>query len=73
LRLFWLTAWSRALPEKLTGSQLVKEFPAFYGTRRSVTASVRVCHLSFPSQINQVHIPQPTSWRSILILSSLHA
>jgi len=26
-----LTAWSRVLFEKLTGSQLVKKFPAFYG------------------------------------------
>jgi len=24
--------WSRVIPEKLTGSQLVKKFPAFYGT-----------------------------------------
>jgi hypothetical protein len=24
--------WSRVLLEKLTGSQLVKKFPAFYGT-----------------------------------------
>ena len=27
-----------AVLEKLTGSQLVKEFPAFYGTRRFITA-----------------------------------
>jgi hypothetical protein len=25
------TPWSRVLPEKLTGPQLVKKFPAFYG------------------------------------------
>ena len=29
-----MTSWSRVLLEKLTGSQLVKKFPAFYGTRR---------------------------------------
>ena len=29
---YLLTPWSRALTEKLTGSELVKEFPAFYGT-----------------------------------------
>ena len=33
---FSLTPWSRSLLEKLTGSQLVKKFPAFYGTRRSI-------------------------------------
>jgi len=31
---YLLTPWSRVLLEKLTGSQLVKKFPAFYGTRR---------------------------------------
>jgi hypothetical protein len=30
-----LTPQSRVLPEKLTGPQLVKKFPAFYGTRIS--------------------------------------
>jgi hypothetical protein len=29
-------AWSRALLEKLTFFQLVKKFPAFYGTRRCI-------------------------------------
>jgi hypothetical protein len=33
-----LTPWCRVLIEKLTGLQLVKEFPAFYGTRRFITA-----------------------------------
>jgi hypothetical protein len=31
------TPWSRVL-EKLTGYQVVKKFPAFYGNRRSITA-----------------------------------
>jgi len=31
---------------KLTGSQLVKIFPAFYGTRRFITAFTSPCHLS---------------------------
>jgi hypothetical protein len=37
---YWslLTPWSRVLLEKLTGFQLVKKFPAFYGTRRFITA-----------------------------------
>jgi hypothetical protein len=32
--------------EKLTGRQLVKKFPAFYGTRRFITALTRARHLS---------------------------
>jgi hypothetical protein len=27
-----ITPWSRVLPEKLTGFQLLKKFPAFYVT-----------------------------------------
>jgi hypothetical protein len=33
-----LAPWSRVFLEKLTGSQLVKKFLAFYGTRRLITA-----------------------------------
>ena len=33
-------------PEKLTGFQLVKKFPAFYGTRRFITAFKSARHLS---------------------------
>jgi hypothetical protein len=29
-----LTPWSRILLEKLTGSQLVKKYPSFCGTRK---------------------------------------
>jgi hypothetical protein len=36
-----ITPWSRGLLEKLTVSQLVKKFPAFYGTRRFITAFTR--------------------------------
>jgi hypothetical protein len=32
-----LTPWSRVLVVKLTGLQIVKKFPAFYGTRRFIT------------------------------------
>ena len=57
--------------EKLTRFQLVKKFPAFYGTRRFVTTftSARHLSLSWASSI-QVIPPHPTSWRSILILTS---
>jgi len=40
-----LTSWRIHL-EKLTGSQLVKKFPAFYGTRRFITAFTRARHVS---------------------------
>jgi len=35
---YLLTPWSRVLLEKLTGFQLVKKFPAFYGTRKFITS-----------------------------------
>ena len=40
---------NRVLVEKLTGSQLVKKSPAFYGTRRFTTAFTSARHLSLPS------------------------
>ena len=65
-----LTPWCRVLPEQLTGTQLVKKFPAFHRTRRFITAltSVRHLSLSWTSPIQSIY-PHPTSWRSILILS----
>jgi len=50
---YLLTPWCRVLLEKLTGLQLVKKFPAFYGTRRFITALTSVRHL-------------PLSWASPL-------
>jgi hypothetical protein len=66
-----LTPWCRVLLEKLTGLQLVKKFPAFHGTRRFITALTSVRHPSLPwvSPIQSIY-PHPTSWRSILILST---
>ena len=32
--------------EKLTGLQLVKKFPAFYGTQSFFTVFISACHLS---------------------------
>jgi hypothetical protein len=48
-----------------------QEFPPFYGTRRFITAftSARHLFLSWPSSIQSIP-PHPTSWRSILILST---
>jgi len=66
-----LTAWCTVLLEKLTGLQLVKKFPAFHGTRRFITALISFCYLSlsWASPIHSIY-PHPTSWRSILILST---
>ena len=68
---YLLTPWCRVLLEKLTGLQLVKKFPAFYGTRRFITALTNVgqLSLSWTSSIQSIY-PHPTSWRSILILST---
>ena len=69
--LYLLTAWCRVLLEKLTGLQLVKKLRAFHGTRRFIIAltSVRQLSLSWASPIQAIY-PHPTSWRSILILST---
>ena len=69
--LYLLTPWCRVLLEKLTGLQLVKKIPAFHGTRRFITAltSVRQLSLSWASPIQSIY-PHPTSWISILILST---
>jgi hypothetical protein len=40
------TPCGRVLLEKVTHSQLVKKFPALYGTRRFNTAFTHACHLS---------------------------
>jgi len=68
---YLLTAWCRVLLEKLTGLQLVKKFPAFHGTRRFITTLTSVRHpsLSWTSPIQSIY-SHPTSWRSILILST---
>ena len=68
---YLLTPWCRVLFEKLTGLQLVKKFPEFHRTRRFITAltSVRHLSLSWDSPIQSIY-PHPTSWRSILILST---
>jgi hypothetical protein len=41
-----LTTGNRVLLQKLTGSQLVKKFPAFYGTRRFIVAFTSDYYLS---------------------------
>ena len=53
--LTYLPPCSRVLLANLTGSQLAKNFPAFYGTRSFVTAT---CPYPEPDQFSQCpHIP----------------
>jgi len=68
---YLLTPWSRVLLEKLTGSAASQEIPRIFGTRKFITVltSARHLSLSWASYI-QSSQPPPTSWRSILILSS---
>ena len=68
---YLITPWCRVLPEQLTGLQQVKKFLTFHGTPRFITALKRVRHLSlsWASPIQSIY-PHPTSWRSILILST---
>jgi len=50
-----LTPWCKVLLEKLTGSQLVKKFPEFYGYRRLITAkSVRRPSISWARSIQSM-------------------
>ena len=53
---YLLTPRCRFLLDQLTGLQLVKKFPAFYGTRRFITALTSAPHLSlfWPSPIQSV-------------------
>jgi hypothetical protein len=39
-----LISWSRVLLEKLIATQLVKKFPAFFGTGRFITVLTRASH-----------------------------
>jgi hypothetical protein len=64
-----ITPWSRFHLEQLTGSQIVKKFPAFYGNRSSYRFHKCPPPVFILSRIVSVYTPNPTSWRSILILS----
>jgi len=68
---YLITPWSRALFEKLAISQLVKKFPAFYGTWRFITTFTSAHHLSLSwARLIESMPTHPASRRSSLILSS---
>jgi len=54
------TPWNRVLLEKLTGLQLVKKFPEFYGTQSFITAFTSDHHL-FLSWASSIQSTSPTS------------
>ena len=56
----YITPWSRALIEKLTGSELVKKFSIFYGTQKFITAfrNSDTCPCRQPDQPNPC-LPYP--------------
>jgi hypothetical protein len=68
---YLLTPWNRVLLEKLTGSAASQEISRIFGTQRFLTVLTSARNLSL-SWANSIQSPQPppTSWRSILILSS---
>ena len=71
LRNYLHTTWVRVLLEKLIGSQLVKKFPTFHGTRRFITAFTNARHLSLSWARSIQSMPShPASWKFTLILSS---
>ena len=69
---YLLTPCSTVLLEKLTVSAVSQDIPRIFGTRRFITllTSARQLSLSWANSIQSPQ-PPPTSWRSILILSSL--
>jgi hypothetical protein len=60
----YITIRSTGLPEKLTGSHLLKKFPAFYGTQKFITALTRARHLS-PSWARSIHPCPPSHFSKI--------
>jgi hypothetical protein len=51
---YLLTPWSTVLLEKLTCLQLVKKFPAIYGTRRFITALTSARNCLYPESAQSI-------------------
>jgi len=66
-----ITRWSRVLSKKLIDPQLIKKFPAFHEIRWFIRLFTSALRMSLSStRAIQSMPPHPTSWRSILMLSS---
>jgi len=85
---YLLTPWNRVHIEKLTFSQQVKKFPAFYGTQKFIAASTIARHLSLSfvrsiqsmptshflkSHLNIILLSTPGSFKFSLSLGSTGA
>jgi len=68
---YMLTPWSRVLLEKLTGSRVVKKFPAFYAPRRLITSFTTARHLSLFWATSLSHVGQ-WSGNSLYLQSRLY-
>jgi hypothetical protein len=54
---YLLTPWSKVLLEKLTVLKLVNKFPAFYGTRRFITAFTSAATCPYPESPQSKQYP----------------
>jgi len=55
---YLLTPWTRVFLEKPSGFQLLKTFPAVFGTRRFIIAFATACHLSLSCASSIQSMPQ---------------
>ena len=71
LTTLYLTPSNRVFREKLNLPQLVKKFPALYGTRKFITTCRKACqlHMSWARSVQSTPV-YPISWSSTLILFS---
>jgi hypothetical protein len=58
-----LTPRRTVLPETLTRRKLLKKFPAFYGTRRFITAFTRARYMSLSSARSIQSMPPSNIWK----------
>ena len=65
---YLLTPQSRDLLENVTGFQLIKKFPAYYGNWKLISANSRHLSLTWATSIQSMP-SHSTSWKSNLILS----